>query len=691
MTSEEREGSRRPSQYQQRRMCATAGNAWSAPPSGKIYAGLSVWTMNSMSTVSLAIRDTTYLLDFIQRDMSAGETGPSHVVIINYVLSRLRRFTDEHSDKFMGLAMPQRVAKLCPELCSRLWTELDVIPIVLPEDRRLIEQQSQRDLPTGVNVDSREIGEQAESMGRKCVRLFGPDNVPLLQVGFQGMVEVDTAFTVCLASLEDFQKTVSSKTWSAVQHYAADLKKRKVRTAFFNATPQGGGVALMRHALVRLAHTLGTEISWYVPKPRPGVFRLTKNNHNILQGVSKPNDRLTGKDYEQISDWIYENAKRYWLSCEGPLQPPSEGGAHIVVVDDPQMAPLIPIAKNMAPDRPVIFRSHIHIRSDLIATPDTPQAEVWGRLWESIKLADIFISHPVSSFVPKNIPKERVGFMPASTDWLDGLNKNMRDWDVAYYGRAFNSWCRNSGMPPIDYPEDKYIVQIARFDPSKGILDAVESYKKFHAHLTKTHPQTTPPKLLIAGHGSVDDPDGSLIYDEVVSHIEEVIPHLRDKICVMRLRPSDQVLNALLSKSKIALQLSRREGFEIKVSEAAHKGKPVIVTRAGGLPLQVQDGESGFLVDVGDTDAVAQRLYEIWTDDALYQRMSEYAIRHVSDEVSTVGNALSWLYLACELSKGDRVEPNEGWIDDLARRGAGQDYEVGESRLPRIVEVEKMG
>lgn len=81
------------------------------------------------------------------------------------------------------------------------------------------------------------------------------------------------------------------------------------------------------------------------------------------------------------------------------------------------MAPLIPIAKRAAPDRPVIFRSHIHIRSDLIATPGTPQEEAWGRLWENIKLADIFISHPVSSFVPKNIPKERVGFMPASTDW----------------------------------------------------------------------------------------------------------------------------------------------------------------------------------------------------------------------------------------------------------------------------------
>lgn len=159
----------------------------------------------------------------------------------------------------------------------------------------------------------------------------------------------------------------------------------------------------------------------------------------------------------------------------------------------------------------------------------------------------------------------------------------------------------------------------------------------------------------------------------------------------MRLRPLDQVLNALLSKSKIVLQLSRREGFEIKVSEASHKGKPVIVTRAGGLPLQVKDGESGFLVDVGDTEAVAEKLFQLWTDGELYRRMSEYAIQHVSDEVSTVGNAMSWLYLAAELSRGGKIEPHEAWINDLARKGAGQEYEKGEPRLHRAVEVENMG
>lgn len=95
-------------------------------------------------------------------------------------------------------------------------------------------------------------------------RLFGPDNIPLLQVGFLGLVEVDTAFHVRIAELRDFKKTVSAKTWSAVQHYAADLKERKVKVAFFSATPQGGGVALMRHALIRFSHALGIDFKWCV-------------------------------------------------------------------------------------------------------------------------------------------------------------------------------------------------------------------------------------------------------------------------------------------------------------------------------------------------------------------------------------------------------------------------------------------
>lgn len=89
----------------------------------------------------------------------------------------------------------------------------------------------------------------------------------------------------------------------------------------------------------------------------------------------------------------------------------------MIIIDDPQMPGLIPIAKQAAPDRPVIFRSHIQIRSDLVDTPGTPQAEAWGFLWKNIKLADCFISHPVKAFVPQDVPTKMLGYMPATTDW----------------------------------------------------------------------------------------------------------------------------------------------------------------------------------------------------------------------------------------------------------------------------------
>jgi alpha,alpha-trehalose phosphorylase (configuration-retaining) len=155
----------------------------------------------------------------------------------------------------------------------------------------------------------------------------------------------------------------------------------------------------------------------YVPKPRPEVFRITKTNHNILQGVADPNARMTEKQGKIISDWIHQNAERYWLPAGGPLAPRSMAGADVIFVDDPQMPELIPIAKKADPDRQVLFRSHIQIRSDLAAQEGSPTAEVWQYVWRSVSQADLFISHPVREFVPYDIPASMVGYMPATTDW----------------------------------------------------------------------------------------------------------------------------------------------------------------------------------------------------------------------------------------------------------------------------------
>jgi len=127
---------------------------------------------------------------------------------------------------------------------------------------------------------------------------------------------------------------------------------------------------------------------------------------------------LTKDRQAQLSQWIGYNADRYWLSEGGPLAP---GGADVVIVDDPQMPGLIPLIKKDRPNIPIIYRSHIEIRSDLVEREGSPQEEVWQYLWERIQLADVFISHPVSKFVPKDVPLERVGLVPATSDWYEDI------------------------------------------------------------------------------------------------------------------------------------------------------------------------------------------------------------------------------------------------------------------------------
>ena len=140
-----------------------------------------------------------------------------------------------------------------------------------------------------------------------------------------------------------------------------------------------------------------------------------------------------------------------------------------------------------------------------------------------------------------------------------------------------------------------------------------------------------------------------------------------------------------MANSKIALQLSTREGFEVKVSEALHAGKPIVACLTGGIPLQVQHGKNGFLVKVGDNATVASHLYELWTDEKKYKEFSEYAANNVSDEVGTIGNAAAWLYLAATYTRGEKLTPNGAWLNDLLREEAGEPYAPGEPRLPRSV------
>ncbi|KAH7169834.1 uncharacterized protein B0J16DRAFT_376711 [Fusarium flagelliforme] len=652
-----------------------------SPALTRLYLGISAAFSNDQTAlIALAINDGVYLTDFSVKHLDLNDSqATGRDVIADYVLKEVEDYEHENFAKFIGAGLPATLRSVSKTLCSRLWLDLDIVPITVLAGRE-DEDEDEEDRKGEKNFwNVKRVDEQADSMVRKCVMYFGPSQAPLLQVGFRGFVQTDVGFRATLTTLQNYKDTCGAPTWETMMTYAEKLRCNKTRIAFFSSSPQGGGVALMRHALIRFARRIGVDMSWYVPKPLPSALRITKNIHNVLQGVSPPSQRISAKEKEAVIQWITENAYRYWLSESGPLRPVEEGGAHVIIIDDPQMPGLIPLIKRLTPDRPVLYRSHIQIRSDLVAKDSSAQADIWEFLWSNIQLADMYISHPIPLFVPHTVPRAK----------LDGLNKPLKNWDIGYYGNIYNANCHAQKMTELHWPARKYIIQIARFDPSKGIPTVIDSYAEFRRQCKVADIKDTP-QLILCGNQSIDDPDSSIVYDQTLSQIMSLCPELMEDISVMRLDPNDQLLNTLISKAHVVLQLSTSEGFEVKVSEALHAGQPVVATKAGGIPLQVKDSINGFLVEPGDWRAVAHHLMNLFTNDDLYESMSHAARMGVSDEVGTVSNALCWFYLASKLAGlgaqkygKASLQPNERWVYDMAREEANCPYSTDEERLPR--------
>jgi glycosyltransferase involved in cell wall biosynthesis len=71
----------------------------------------------------------------------------------------------------------------------------------------------------------------------------------------------------------------------------------------------------------------------------------------------------------------------------------------------------------------------------------------------------------------------------------------------------------------------------------------------------------------------------------------------------------------------VICQFSRwEEVFGWMIAEAMAHRKPVVATRVGGIPELVRDGESGFLVECGDTRAMAERVRRLLHEAELGRR-----------------------------------------------------------------------
>ena len=111
-------------------------------------------------------------------------------------------------------------------------------------------------------------------------------------------------------------------------------------------------------------------------------------------------------------------------------------------------------------------------------------------------------------------------------------------------------------------------------------------------------------------------------------------------------------VNAFQSQADVCMQKSIREGFGLTVTEALWKGRPTIGGDVGGIPLQIIDGVSGFLVD--SPEAAARRSIEILEDPELAKRLGRAGKEHAREHFLTPRLLRDWLDLFTELGQPER-------------------------------------
>jgi trehalose synthase len=379
---------------------------------------------------------------------------------------------------------------------------------------------------------------------------------------------------------------------------AERLRGKKIQHV--NSTAVGGGVAEILNRMVPLLKEVGVDTRWDVIKGGEQFFEVTKKFHNALHG--RP-EEVTAADFEIFRETGSKNAQEM------------DTGADIVFVHDPQ--PIMLVEKKSG--NKWLWRCHIDVSN--------PSRRVWDFLMDFIPRYDsaVFSAPSFSMRLPI-----RQFLISPSIDPLSDKNRELPDETVKRV------------MDKYGIPRDKPVItQISRFDRLKDPVGVIEAFR-----LARKHADC---RLVLAGGTASDDPEGM----SVLSEVREKAQGDPD-IHILLMKQNDLEINALQRGSTVIMQKSLKEGFGLTVTEALWKGKPVVASGVGGIPLQIKHRYSGLLCH--SIDGAAFALKQLLGNPAYAAGLGENGRRHVRNNFLLTTHLRNYLLLFVSLyTSGDVI------------------------------------
>ena len=398
--------------------------------------------------------------------------------------------------------------------------------------------------------------------------------------------------------LSEYEPIVGQPVIDDLHTLADNIDQKSV--LHVNSTKSGGGVAEILFRLVPLMNELGLNASWDIIKGDQPFFEATKTFHNALQTgmkIAKP------QNFEEFERKTTENLRDLRIDAD------------TVFIHDPQPAGMI-AQRKQGSDQKWIWRCHIDVSN--------PASDVWTFLAKYINKFDASIfSAPQFGRKDLQIPQFLV---PPSIDPLADKN---RELPQTYIDRVLSKYALNAEKP--------LITQISRFDYAKDPIGVIEAFKLVSKHIEC--------ELVLGGSLADDDPEGLEVHSKVLKAAEG-----RKDIHILLIPPfSDLEINALQRASTIILQKSVKEGFGLTVAEALWKSKPVIAGATGGIPLQIKNGLSGYLVHT--IEGAAYRMHYLLRNPDVAARLGRYGRENVRENFLITRQLMDYLLVMVSLRR----------------------------------------